>query len=394
MSGAVVLSCSGGKDSTATGLYLQEQGIAFESIFCDTGWEAPETYEYLREVLPRHLGQIRWLRPEVRWPDRVRLHTLRASGAPMTEVDAAEVAEGARLAALCEGYAQEIEALIGVSPSPMVRTILKKAIFPSRLQRWCTAELKAAPARAYLGTLDDPLNVVGIRAEESKSRSLMPEREYDAGMDCEVWRPIIRWTLDDVIAIHTRHGLRPNPLYLGSSVRVGCYPCIFARKAEISDLSPVRVAAIRLLEQRVAELAAARIVRSGDIVRSTLPTFFQADERNADGSYTYPIDKVMEWARTGKGGRQYELFSAGREEGCMRWGLCNTGRLRRVPVEIRPWNYRPRRARLDPYRHLFGILPDREIARRCGVASSVVRDMRRRSGVAPYTPPGSDQPTL
>jgi 3'-phosphoadenosine 5'-phosphosulfate sulfotransferase (PAPS reductase)/FAD synthetase len=396
MSGAVVLSCSGGKDSTATGLYLQEQGIPFEAIFCDTGWEHPATYEYLRGPLTARFGQIRELSADVRWPERVRLHVLRASGAPMAEVDAAERAEGARLAEVCEGMAREIEALLdcGGAPSPLVRVALRKSLFPARDMRWCTQELKAIPARTYLATLDDPLNAVGIRAEESRSRALMPEREYDAAMDCEVWRPIIRWTLDDVIAIHARHGLRPNPLYLGSAVRVGCYPCIFARKAEIAELDSGRLAAIRLLERHVSSLCTERFRRHGRTETMPSGTFFKADKPNPDGSYAYPIDKVMEWAKTGRGGRQYELFAAGREEGCMRWGLCNTGRLRRVPVEIRPWNYKPRRARLDPYRHLFGILPDREIARRCGVASSVVRDMRRRSGVAPYTPPGSDQPTL
>ena len=321
-----VLSCSGGKDSTATGLYLQERGIEFEAIFCDTGWEAPETYDYLRDVLPRVLGPIRWLSARIEWPDRVPLHTLRASGAPMAEVEPLERAEAARLAARCEEMAAEIEAMIGVAHSPMVRVILKKAMFPRRVARFCTQELKAFPARAHLATLDDPLNVVGIRAEESPSRARMPEREYDAGMDCEVWRPILRWTLDDVIAIHARHGLRPNPLYLGSAVRVGCYPCIFARKAEIRDLSPARVAAIRRLEACVAELTEARVTRRGDTMNFAAPTFFQGVAPDAAGSYAYPIDDVLEWSQTARGGRQMELFAAGREEGCMRWGLCNTAR--------------------------------------------------------------------
>ncbi|NBV62589.1 MAG: hypothetical protein EBR73_16290, partial [Rhodobacteraceae bacterium] len=166
-----------------------------------------------RGPLTARFGQIRELSADVRWPERVRLHVLRASGAPMAEVDAAERAEGARLAEVCEGMAREIEALLdcGGAPSPLVRVALRKSLFPARDMRWCTQELKAIPARTYLATLDDPLNAVGIRAEESRSRALMPEREYDAAMDCEVWRPIIRWTLDDVIAIHARHGLRCLP---------------------------------------------------------------------------------------------------------------------------------------------------------------------------------------
>ena len=33
----------------------------------------------------------------------------------------------------------------------------------------------------------------------------------------------------------------------------------------------------------------------------------------------------QEWARTGKGGKQFELFSStDADAGCMRWGLCET----------------------------------------------------------------------
>lgn len=322
----IILSCSGGKDSTAAGLFLKEQGIEFSSIFCDTGWEAKETYKYLREVLPGVLGTIRWLIPEVRWSDRLELSALRAGGVPAEEVEAAERAEAARVAAICESYAQELEGMLGVEYSAFVRIALKKGVLPSRRLRWCTQELKAVPAKRFLTTLDDPLNVVGIRAEESPSRAAMLEREYDAAMDCEVWRPLIRWTLDDVIAIHKRHALAPNPLYMGSALRVGCFPCIFSRKAEIASLTPERIAVIRLLEERVAELSALRIARKDEVQSRLSPTFFQSDNALPDGSYHWPIDKVAEWAATGRGGRQYELFASKRDEGCMRWGLCNTAR--------------------------------------------------------------------
>ena len=323
---SVILSCSGGKDSTAAGLHLIEHGIAFEAIFCDTGWEAPETYEYLREVLPRTLGPIRWLRAEVKWPERLKLHTLRASGAPANEIEAAERAEGARVAALCEEWAREMEGMLGVEYSPFVRVALRKGVLPNRKLRWCTQELKAMPAKSYLATLDNPINVVGIRREESEARAAMPEREEDKYMDCDVWRPLIHWTLDDVIAIHARHGLTPNPLYLQNSSRVGCWPCIFSRKEEIRFIPPERVAVIRVLEERVKQASEMRLARRGAEPDKRPPTFFQADEALDDGSYHWPIDDVMEWARTARGGRQVELFaSKARDAGCMRWGLCDLG---------------------------------------------------------------------
>lgn len=58
---SVVCSVSGGKDSTAMCLWLRENGIPFRAVFCDTGWEAEETYEYLRNELPQHIGDILWI---------------------------------------------------------------------------------------------------------------------------------------------------------------------------------------------------------------------------------------------------------------------------------------------------------------------------------------------
>ena len=39
----LVVSVSGGKDSTATCLYLQELGLSYEATFFDTGWEHADT---------------------------------------------------------------------------------------------------------------------------------------------------------------------------------------------------------------------------------------------------------------------------------------------------------------------------------------------------------------
>ncbi len=77
----LVVSLSGGKDSTATYLHLQETGVidtvvnnggVVRRIFSDTGWELPETYDYL-SVLEDRFGKI----------DRVALHVpIRGEEAP------------------------------------------------------------------------------------------------------------------------------------------------------------------------------------------------------------------------------------------------------------------------------------------------------------------------
>jgi len=272
----VVASISGGKDSAAMSLHLRELGIEHDRVFLDTGWEHPATYEYLRGELTRVLGPI----AEARAP-----YTL-----PEYAVD--------------------------------------KGIFPSRLRRWCTEKLKVLPMRDYLERLADtgvePVNAVGIRHAESESRAKMGEWEWSESFDCETWRPILTWTEQQVIDIHHRHGLRPNPLYLLGARRVGCWPCIHASKAEIrlmSEVDPARVDTIRDLEARVTATAREKIAARGEELQHER-TFFRAKD---DATQDWPIDKVVEWARTSRGGRQIELFGAPEDAGCMRWGLCDTG---------------------------------------------------------------------
>ena len=117
---------------------------------------------------------------------------------------------------------------------------------------------------------------------------ILGEEEWEQadGFDCETWRPLLAWTLDDVIAIHRRHGLAPNPLYLAGASRVGCWPCIYARKDEIrhvADTDPARIDLIRSLE---AELSASASKRGTDARRA----WFQA--RMGGGGEPWPIDRV------------------------------------------------------------------------------------------------------
>lgn len=274
----VVASISGGKDSGAMSLYLHELGIEHDRVFLDTGWEHPATYEYLRGPLTDKLG-------------------------PITEVS---------------------------SELKMVDLILRKGIFPSRRMRWCTDELKMKPLAKHLSTYaDDVISAVGIRAAESEARSKMAEWEYSPGLDCDVWRPLLTWSEADVIAIHKRHGLAPNPLYLSGAERVGCWPCVMSRKAEIrlvAESDPERIALIRDLESQLTERLTMRCLETGEAQRWPELTFFQgsgsADRQNGQ---TWPIDKVVAWSRTSHGGKQLELF-APLNEGCVRWGLCDAGR--------------------------------------------------------------------
>jgi len=304
--GPVLVCISGGKDSTATALHLLEHGYQIRCVFADTGWEDDRTYEYVRETLPDIVGDIVWVRATIDLPPEL------------------------------ETLAAHYEDRLGFY-SAMVRLCIKKRIFPSRNIRWCTRELKVRPMLEYMQTMDDPPDVraVGIRADESRARANLPAFEWDAPFKCDVWRPILDWTFDDVIAIHQRWKIKPNPKYLSGATRVGCWPCVFAKKTELSQFGhdAKRVAILRDLEHDMTKIQNAKRVADGLPELETVNGWFQGKTgfyTDENGKYRrrgdrWPIDKVVAWSRTSRGGKQFALFEATEADGgCMRWGMCDT----------------------------------------------------------------------
>lgn len=237
-----------------------------------TGWEHPDTEEFLRSVLPHHIGPIEWLTPERQMIDLIRW----------------------------------------------------KGMFPSRTVRFCTQFLKIFVIKKWVQETYPGvqiINAVGERADESKARA--KKKEMDTGW-ATTWRPLLRWRREDVEAIHRRHNCPPNPLYgLGAS-RVGCWPCIFARKVEIrlvADIDPDRIALIRHLEEEVVEAARGRYAARGESFESlgyAIPSFFSlrkytvVNGRRVYKSVGCPIDDVVEWSRTARGQWDNRMF---REDG-------------------------------------------------------------------------------
>lgn len=184
---------------------------------------------------------------------------------------------------------------------------------------------------AFLRSLDaDAVNVVGIRAAESAARSQLGRWDSWDELDCDVWRPLIDWTEADVVAIHQKHGLAPNPLYLRGARRVGCWPCIFARKSDIRMVAretPERIEEIRQLETDVADRASARYAAQGETFESKgyhPPTFFHTKKhRRPETNGMVPIDDAVTWANNIRPGRETDEAFQAPFAGCLRWGMCD-----------------------------------------------------------------------
>lgn len=337
--GRVLLSMSGGKDSTACALLLERHGVSFEPIFMDTGWEHPVLYQYLSDVLEPRFGKITHLKSKK-------------------------------------------------YPAGMPEMIKKKGAFPSRVMRFCTAELKSKPFIEHVLGLDDHvINVIGIRRQESAARLNADRWQDDALADCEVFRPLVDHTFDDVIAMHSESGIAPNPLYLQGASRVGCFPCIYSRKSEIDQVArlwPERIQQIEDLEIELSDAAQKKwdkdpefrkkirhkVIRRLAYVRTLEPAGVDWQQFKAFDSGTGTIDgglaqlyadeyanvskaenhdpeylaekkrklsrtffhtrtdggvrSVVEWAETDRGGRQLKLFDMTARDGCTRWGMCES----------------------------------------------------------------------
>lgn len=204
-----IISYSGGKDSTAALLWAYEQ---FEPsdivvVFCDTGWETHVTYDYVDYI---------------------------------------------------EGWCKDHGiTFYRVIPSMQFEElVIYKKMFPFKMRRYCTEYLKIKPFYMFLAQFREFCNdfvvITGERAEESPSRANKLEREFDDKYyHCDIWRPLKNWVADDVFQIHIKQSVKINPMYHMGFTRVGCAPCIFARKSDIALISkhfPEQIDKVRKLE--------------------------------------------------------------------------------------------------------------------------------------------------
>lgn len=326
-----IVSVSGGKDSTALLLLAIERDTPqLSNVFADTGNEHPITYEYV-DYLEQALGiKIQRVRAdftrqiakkrkfvEEKWFDKLVFSTLGYWHETEFTKEWIPPKKG-----FSPDQAQEIieRALSVLHPTnnPFLDLCLWKNRFPSTKARFCSEELKKNPILDQviypaLESFDDVISWQGVRADESESRARLKENEYvmTSATGGELWnyRPILNWSAQDCFDMHKKHGIKHNPLYEQGMGRVGCMPCIHARKAELLEIAkrfPDEIARIAEWERIVAQVS-----------KRQSATFFTSDQRG------HGIHALVEWAKTARGGQQYDLMSQGDYQACSSiYGLC------------------------------------------------------------------------
>jgi 3'-phosphoadenosine 5'-phosphosulfate sulfotransferase (PAPS reductase)/FAD synthetase len=214
---------------------------------------------------------------------------------------------------------QRALAVLKPTGNPFLDLCIWKGRFPSTKARFCSEELKRNPItdQVHNPLINQGIDVVswqGVRADESENRRNLPEREckvVDADTGAELWnyRPILTWTAEDAFAMHRKHGIEPNPLYKQGMGRVGCMPCIHCRKDELLEISkrfPEEVARVAEWERIVGE--ASKRDRSTFFATAQLAGPQQTSDGDEVTLEEHGIWQAVEWAKTSRGGRQYDIF--------------------------------------------------------------------------------------
>ncbi|OQS42286.1 phosphoadenosine phosphosulfate reductase domain-containing protein [Chromobacterium haemolyticum] len=338
-----VVSVSGGKDSTAT-LKLAVDRVGRENliaIFCDTGNEDQTVYDYLAYL--EELFGIRIVRLKAEFSEQIAQKRAFVAGdtRPGREYDTQPVFDserrpvwardgngrlrfalkknrGAPFCALIQksvrvGGGRRVRwsnkakrralAVLHPTGNPFLDLCLWKGRFPSRKAQFCTEELKRNMAVAFqLDLIDTGHRVIswqGVRRDESRERSDAKKMER-IGPAMWAFRPLVEWSAGDVFSYCADHRIKPNPLYLEGCDRVGCMPCINVSKDELRNTSQRR-------EGHIARIAGWEII-VGQASKRGAATFLPAPGDTRTAVDRGNIWQRVEWSRTTRGGRQYDLL--------------------------------------------------------------------------------------
>lgn len=187
-----VLGLSGGKDSSALALYVKETrpDLDVEYFFTDTGYELPETNEFI-DQLEERLGYI---------------HRLNARS--MNNIEGRGEKDFSNLLKEHGNY------------------------LPSQRDRWCTIQLKLKPFERWLdGFINDGYEIksyVGIRADEPERSGYMTIEKPITSVFPFREDGIVKSDIENILQ---RNGLE-LPAYYQWRSRSGCTFCFYQKKIE------------------------------------------------------------------------------------------------------------------------------------------------------------------
>ena len=192
-----IVSVSGGKDSAALAVYLKQHypQIPAEYVFCDTGTELPETYEYLEKMEA-------------------------VLGITIKHVNALEMLG--------------IRQIPGRTAFDWFLQERYSGFLPSPRMRWCTRVLKIQPFEHFVGETKC-FSYIGIRADEAregyvaqKKPPVISERPNIVAVypfrDDGIRMPDVKRILEE-------SGLG-FPSYYKWRSRSGCYFCFYQQRGE------------------------------------------------------------------------------------------------------------------------------------------------------------------
>ena len=322
-----IINISGGKDSTATYLLAIERGMSFRAVFADTGHEAPPTYEFIDGLAdaaggpPIEIIRADFAESMKQRAEQLPMHWGRDKTSPRGVVSPAQPDE--RIA--------DVQSKMKPTGNPFLDVCVKKGIFPRPFSKFCTQELKIIPIfeQVILPALEkgNVIQWLGIRRDESHARRNAPRFEttqlYEGKHRVVKYCPLVDASVDDVFAIHKRHGVAPNPLYALGVSRVGCAPCIMASKNEIAILAkhfPETIDRLRDWEKKVSEVS--RTKQRQFFLTNKTPQGRYALATTTTGAADNPqfagIDVVVNWAVDDG---QENLIADGEERPCEA-GMC------------------------------------------------------------------------
>lgn len=375
----IVVNFSAGKDSTTTAAIAHHLfGNRVKNVMADTDNEHELTIEFAHRIheqigcKPVHIVKRIYTEEEFekrrqslrnRWPQRQAIRMGAYRGAIMPSLSRSDTKFGQSWLRTAERWGIEFETALEAALSvlhPSGNSFLDAALlhgkFPMMRDRFCTDELKIQMAfdAAIKPLLDDGDVVVqwsGVRADESTKRAGY-ERFSSDQRDPEFlynFLPIHQWTAADVFALHKYFGIKPNPLYTQGASRVGCMNCVLSTKEEISETAarwPEHIEKHRQWELKVRLTSrwvhwmsvgteSQAWMRQFDLPlgRSVQLYGLEPDIQHIEWSGFYgprgtmgapSVPEVVEWAKTGRGGKVYDLVKASLDtEICSsRYGLC------------------------------------------------------------------------